>query len=289
MDGILIVNKDFGCTSRDVVNETCKILNTKKIGHTGTLDPIATGVLVLCVGQATKLVEIISSLDKEYIAEVTLGTLTDTLDNTGNILKEEKVKITKEKIIDTLNNMIGVYDQEVPIYSAIKVKGKKLYEYARNNEEITLPKRKVTIKELELISDVKYVNDKTIFSIRCSVSKGTYIRSLIRDLALNLNTIGIMSKLNRIKQGKFNIDDSYTLSDIKNGDYKLIPMLDILDNIKQVNVDDEFEIKLKNGLILNNIYGEDVVLFKNNNRLISIYKTYGKDESKIKPWKTFKN
>ena len=137
MDGILIVNKDFGCTSRDVVNETCKILNTKKIGHTGTLDPIATGVLVLCVGQATKLVEIISFLDKEYIAEVTLGTLTDTLDNTGNILKEEKVKITKEKIIDTLNNMIGVYDQEVPIYSAIKVKGKKLYEYARNNEEIT--------------------------------------------------------------------------------------------------------------------------------------------------------
>ena len=126
MDGIFLIDKDKGCTSRDVVNEIIKKVETKKVGHTGTLDPLATGVLVVCVGKATKLVDMLTSEEKEYIAEITLGIETDSLDITGNILKEEQVNITKEEIIKVLNNFKGEYDQEVPAYSAIKINGKKL-------------------------------------------------------------------------------------------------------------------------------------------------------------------
>lgn len=146
MNGILLINKEKDYTSRDVVNIVSKCLNTKKVGHTGTLDPIATGVLVICVGKATKLVDYLTSTYKEYEAEIILGISTDTYDITGNILKEENVKIEKKEIEKVLNNMIGTYLQEVPIYSAVKIDGKKLYEYARENKEIELPKREVDIK-----------------------------------------------------------------------------------------------------------------------------------------------
>ena len=288
MDGILIVNKEAGYTSRDIVNNVSKILNTKKIGHTGTLDPIATGVLVLCIGKATKLVEILTSTEKEYIAEATLGVMTDTLDNTGNILETKNTSITKEEIIKTLNNMQGCYEQEVPIYSAVKINGKKLYEYARENKNIELPKRMVEIKELELIDDIKYEDNKTIFNLKCLVSKGTYIRSLIRDIASNLNTVGIMSKLMRVKQGKFSINESYTLEDIEKGNYKLISISDCLSCYKKVIADDFLINKIRNGALLNQIYDEDIIVFKDcDDNVLAIYKTYDKDNSKIKPWKIF--
>ena len=127
MDGVILINKPKGITSRDVVNEVCKILKTKKVGHTGTLDPIASGVLVVCVGKATKLVDIITSANKEYVATVKLGLLTDTLDLDGKVIKKEKVTIRKEELINVLNSFLGKYEQEVPIYSAVKVNGKKLY------------------------------------------------------------------------------------------------------------------------------------------------------------------
>ena len=139
MNGIIVVNKPKGITSRDVVNKVCKILNTKKVGHTGTLDPIASGTLVLCIGNATKLVEELTSYDKEYIATVKLGVLTDTLDTTGKVLKRQNTELKKEELIKTLNSFIGTYEQEVPIYSAVKINGKKLYEYARCNIDVTLP------------------------------------------------------------------------------------------------------------------------------------------------------
>ena len=151
MNGIIIVNKPYGYTSRDVVNILCKKFKTKRIGHTGTLDPIATGVLILCIGSATKLVEALTSDDKEYIATVELGTLTDTLDNTGNVIKEEKTNLNVNQITKALEKMQGVYEQEVPIYSAVKINGKKLYEYAREGINVELPKRMVNIKSLELI------------------------------------------------------------------------------------------------------------------------------------------
>ena len=228
MDGIVLINKEKNCTSRDVVNQVSKILKTKKIGHTGTLDPIATGVLVLCIGKATKLVEVITSYDKEYEAEVILGIKTDTKDITGKILKEEKAIISKENIEKCLKQMIGTYNQTVPIYSAVKINGKKLYEYARNNEEIELPKRKVTIKELKLISDITYEKEKTKFKIKCHVSKGTYIRSLIEDIATNLNTIGTMENLKRTKQGNFQIASANTIQDIENNKFKIYSIEEIL-------------------------------------------------------------
>lgn len=288
MDGILVVNKPIGYTSRDIVNIVGKILNIKKIGHTGTLDPIATGVLVLCIGKATKLVEILTSTEKEYIAEVTLGLNTDTLDNTGKILTEQIVHFEKEQIVETLNSMLGFYNQEVPIYSAVKLNGKKMYEYARENKEINLPKRTVEIKKIELSSDIKYENGKTIFEFRCLVSKGTYIRSLIRDIALKLNTVGIMSNLIRTKQGSFSIDQSYDIESIKNNNYEIISISDCLESYKNIIVDDFLINKIKNGAILQNRYNENTIVFKdNNNNVLAIYKTYNKDITKIKPWKIF--
>ena len=288
MDGILVVNKPEGCTSRDVVNKVSKILNIKKIGHTGTLDPLATGVLVLCIGKATKLVEILTATEKEYITEVTLGLKTDTLDITGKILETSDVIINKEKIVKVLNSMIGKYEQEVPIYSAVKINGKKLYEYARENKDIELPKRTVEIKKLSLIGDISYRDNKTIFKIDCLVSKGTYIRSLVSDIASNLKTVGVMSKLERIKQGNFKVSGSYSLEDIESGNYKLLDIGDCLKNYKNVIASDTLISKIKNGAILNKIYSDDIIIYKdNNNRVLAIYKTYEKDNSKIKPWKIF--
>lgn len=285
MDGLLLINKEKGYTSRDVVNIVCKYLKTKKIGHTGTLDPLATGVLVLCIGKATTFVEIVTSLEKEYIASITLGLQTDTLDIEGNILKEEKAIFTKDEIEEVLENFPNEYMQEVPVYSAVKVGGKKLYEYARNNENVTLPKRRVNIYSLELL-DYKIDNDKTVFKIKTRVSKGTYIRSLINDIASKLDTIGIMTDLVRTKQGNFYIEETYKLEDIKNGNYKIIGIDKILDKYPKIEVDDYLEKKIKNGNILENRYDSLPILFVNKtNNPLALYKEYEKDKTKIKPFK----
>ena len=290
MNGILLVNKEENWTSRDVVNRVGKILGTKKVGHTGTLDPLATGVLVLCIGSATKLNEILTSTYKEYEAEITLGLLTDTLDITGNELKEEKVNVNKEQILEALNKMTGKYVQEVPIYSAVKVNGRKLYEYARAGESVELPKREVDIKELELIGNIKYTDNKTIFNIRCLVSKGTYIRALVNDIANSLNTIGVMSKLTRTKQGKFKLENCYNMEDIESGNYKLISIAEVLNNFPKVVVDGYLENLIKNGAVINDEWKQEHILFINkNNCLLALYKSYDKDKNKLKPWKMFNN
>lgn len=290
MNGILLVNKKENWTSRDVVNRVGKILGTKKVGHTGTLDPLATGVLVLCIGSATKLNEILTSTYKEYEAEIILGLLTDTLDITGNELKEEKVKVNKEKILEALNKMTGKYVQEVPIYSAVKVNGRKLYEYARAGESVELPKREVDIKELELIGNIKYTDNKTIFNIRCLVSKGTYIRALVNDIANSLNTIGVMSKLTRTKQGKFKLENCYKIEDIESGNYKLISIVEALNNFPKVVVDGCLENLIKNGAVINDEWKQEHILFiDKNNCLLALYKSYDKDKTKLKPWKMFNN
>ena len=206
MDKLLVVNKEKNLTSRDIVNNLTKIFNTKKIGHTGTLDPIATGVLVCLFGKYTKLVDLLTSLDKEYIAEIKLGIKTDTGDITGSIIENKKYNITKEEIIKVFKEFPQKYEQTVPKYSAVKINGKKLYEYARNNIEIELPKREVSIFSLELID-----YEKDIIKFKTHVSKGTYIRSLIEDICEKLGTIGTMNNLIRTKQGGFDIEDSFIL------------------------------------------------------------------------------
>lgn len=289
MNGLLLINKEKDMTSRDVVNIACKYLNTKKVGHTGTLDPNATGVLVLCIGNALKIVDLITAYDKTYVGEVILGIGTDTLDITGNVIeRSNELKINEEQIKDVLKTFIGTIGQEVPLYSAIKVDGKKLYEYARENLPVVLPIKKVTIKSLELVSEIIYEKDTIRFIIECEVSKGTYIRSLIRDIGLKLNTPSCMGDLCRIKQGKYKIEDCYTLDDIKNGNYKTISMIDALSIYPSLKVDKEMEVKILNGSILPRFFDSPIcVIINNDDEVIGIYETYVKDISKVKPMNIF--
>ena len=219
MNGVLVVNKPKDYTSRDIVNIISKKFNTKKVGHTGTLDPLAEGVLIVPIGKALKVAELLTSETKEYVAEVILGYETDMLDITGTEIKRNIPKVTKEDIEKTLKKYTTKYLQEVPMYSAVKVGGKKLYEYARNNIQVTPPSKEVEIYSLDLLEDPKYLTNTIEFKIKCKVSKGTYIRSLIRDIAYDLNTYGTMKNLVRTKQGIFSLEDSYTLEDIQNNNY----------------------------------------------------------------------
>lgn len=269
MNGILIVNKEKNVTSRDVVNDIMHIFNTKKVGHTGTLDPIATGVLVITIGRFTKLGDALISTEKEYIATMELGYETDTLDNTGIILKSNNKSLSEKQIKEAIYSMKGEYDQEVPAYSAVKINGKKLYEYARNNESIELPKRRVNIKEIEVLE----INGN-IVKFKTTVSKGTYIRSLIRDIAYKLETYASMTDLIRTKQGKFNIEEAYTVSDIRNGNYNLKEEADALD-IEELNIDQELYKKIDNGLPFEKEYQKEYILFIYNNEKIAIYKYNG--------------
>lgn len=262
---IIVVNKPEGFTSRDVVNKIGHILNTKKVGHTGTLDPLATGVLIVTVGKYTKLNDYIMSSYKEYVAEFQFGILTDTLDITGKVLKQNKKRISEKRVQEAIKYFNKSYEQEVPIYSSVKVNGRKLYEYARNNEKVNLPKRVVDIKELELLEFI----DNTV-KIRCLVSKGTYIRSLIRDIGTHLNTYATMTKLTRTKQGKFTIDESFTIEDIEKNKYKYLSIADCLD-VEEVNNYPDIK-KIRNGVKINYPSTKEYLLFKEKNLEVAIYK-----------------
>lgn len=284
MNGVLVINKPKGLTSRDVVNIICKKFNTKKVGHTGTLDPIAEGVLIVPIGKALKISELLTSERKEYIAKVILGYETDMLDITGKEIKRNIPNCTKEEIIRVLKSFIGKYNQEVPVYSAVKVGGKKLYEYARNGIEVIPPSKEVEIFSLELISEIIYMKDTIEFSIKCEVSKGTYIRSLIRDIAYKLGTYGTMKELIRTKQGNFTLEDSYTLEQIENNKYKLLSIRESLPNLKVIKIDNELLKRVKNGMILDSFFEDEVsLLIDLSNNEIAIYKQDG--NGKVKPYK----
>lgn len=284
MHGLIIVNKEKDWTSRDVVNKISKIFNIPKAGHTGTLDPLATGVLVVAVGEGVKLVDSLSNETKEYIAEVECGISTDTLDVLGNVLEEKKDFIlNKEKIEGVLNSFLGKSLQEVPLYSSIRVDGKRLYEYARNGEEVSLPKREIEIFSIELLE----MKEKT-FSFKVKVSKGTYIRSLIRDIGNKLNIPCTMKNLTRTKQGIYNIEDSNTLEEIENGKYRLISFYEVLKNEPMIEVDEYIENKVRNGRVLENRYDFDRFIYVNKNKeVLAIYEKYDADPTKVKPVKVF--
>ena len=287
MNGILVINKPLGYTSRDIVNKVGKILNIRKIGHTGTLDPNASGVLVLCIGKALKVCEMLQDHDKEYIAEVILGIETDTLDmdNNATIIKEENVDIDDDLIKESVTSFKGRYMQEVPIYSAIKVNGRKLYEYARNNIPVNLPKKEVDIKNISVIGDIIHKQNKIFFKIKCTVSKGTYIRSLIRDIGNKLNVPAVMNSLVRTRVGKFSIDNSYTLNDIENEKYHLIDITDALEDISTIVVDNDLAFRIKNGVILDKFFDYNMAFIKDkDNKLLAIYKN---DGDKCRPYKMF--
>lgn len=284
MNGIIVIDKPKDYTSRDIVNIVSKKLNTKKVGHTGTLDPLATGVLVLPIGRALKVSELLTSNTKEYIAEVILGYETDMLDITGTEIKRNIPSVTKEELLKVLKSYIGKYNQEVPLYSAVKVGGRKLYEYARSGTTVIPPSKEVEVYSLELISDLKHIKGAVEFTIRCEVSKGTYIRSLIRDIAYSLNTYGTMKNLIRTRQGIFTLKDAYTLKDIEENNYKLLSIKECLPNIKTTVIEEPLLSKVKNGMVLDKFFKENMsLLLDKEGKEIAIYIASG--DNKVKPYK----
>ncbi len=284
MNGIIVIDKPKDYTSRDIVNIVSKKLNTKKVGHTGTLDPLATGVLVLPIGRALKVSELLTSNTKEYIAEVILGYETDMLDITGTEIKRNIPSVTKEELLKVLKSYIGKYNQEVPLYSAVKVGGRKLYEYARSGTPVIPPSKEVEVYSLELISDLKHIKGAVEFTIKCEVSKGTYIRSLIRDIAYSLNTYGTMKNLIRTRQGIFTLKDAYTLKDIEENNYKLLSIKECLPNIKTTVIEEPLLTKVKNGMVLDKFFKENMsLLLDKEGKEIAIYIASG--DNKVKPYK----
>lgn len=214
MDGIIIINKSKGCTSHDVVYKVKKLLK-EKVGHTGTLDPNATGVLPLLVGKGTGLSQYLINHNKKYVATIKLGEKTDTADVEGKIIKECVVDdsiFDSEKINKVLKKMIGKQKQRPPMYSAVKVNGKKLYEYARSGKVVDIPEREIEIYDLQLVN-FDSINKLIMFEVFCS--KGTYIRTVCEQFAENLGTVGYMKELNRTMVGEFKIEDSVTIEELE--------------------------------------------------------------------------
>lgn len=248
--GFLNVYKPIGMTSHDVIGVLRKITKIKQIGHTGTLDPFAQGVLPIAIGKATRLIEFLDD-DKEYLAEITLGKSTDTYDCEGVVTSELSSDVTTPQLKEALKKFEGEIEQLPPIYSAIKVKGKKLYEYARKGEEVKIESRKVTIEKIELKN---FDAEKQIAEILIKCSKGTYIRSIAHDLGQNLGCGAHLSKLIRTQAGKFIVKNAIPLEEIKSFqdiEKNLINPIDII-NLTQIEIKEEEHKKVMMGQILNN-------------------------------------
>lgn len=210
INGITVIYKEPGFTSHDVVAKLRGICGQKKIGHTGTLDPMATGVLPVCLGSGTKLCDMLADRDKEYVAELLLGVETDTLDVTGQILRERPVEAGETQVREACLSFLGVYEQIPPMYSALKVNGKKLYELARAGKEVERKARPVVIRELEILEC-----DMPVVRFRVACSKGTYIRTLCADIGEKLGCGGTMRKLERTRVGKFGLKEARTLGEMQ--------------------------------------------------------------------------
>lgn len=297
VDGFLNVYKEQGFTSFDVVAKLRGILKQKKIGHTGTLDPMAEGVLLVCLGQATKLSEMLVDKDKTYRCVMLLGKTTDTEDVTGTVLVEHSNLPEKEMVIQTVNSFTGTYGQIPPMYSAIKVDGKKLYEYARAGMEVERQPRNVTIYSLE-IEQVEL--PRVTFTVHCS--KGTYIRSLCRDIGEKLGCGAVMEKLVRLEVKNFSVKDSKTLAEIehasKNGTLESLVMpLDILlPEYPKLHIrPDAYPIKLlKNGnklsadnFVENTIVTDSCVRVYNENGVFAAIYQYDNQKKMYQPVKMF--
>ena len=260
MQGILIINKPQGYTSQDVVSKVKKILNIKKAGHTGTLDPMATGVLPVLFGEYTKLSKYLIEHDKTYVAKLKLGVKTITGDIEGEVIESkefDKCILEKSNVEKVLNSFIGKQKQMPPMYSAIKVNGKKLYEYAREGKTVKVEPRDIELYDVKLISIVK---DEIEFEVSCS--KGTYIRVVCEDIAKELGTIGTMSSLNRTVVDKFSIQDAITfeiLEEIKDSiDSKLIKMEDVFNEFPKLNLNKRKTELFLNGVMLTFEYDDGI-------------------------------
>lgn len=243
MNGIILVDKPSGWTSHDVVGKLRGILHERRIGHSGTLDPMATGLLVVFVGRATRAVEFAEADEKEYVAGLRLGVSTDTQDLSGTVLSENEQNISETELNAVLERFKGEIEQIPPMYSAIKVGGKKLYELARKGIETERKPRRITIHELELIG-----RDGNDFVLRVRCSKGTYIRTLCSDVGDALGCGGCMSSLRRTKAGAFSLCDAHTIEEIQSEPEKyILPTDSLFSAYPGFGVNESTEKKLRCG------------------------------------------
>jgi len=270
MDGILVIDKPLGVTSHDMVSFTRRLFGIKKVGHTGTLDPAATGVLPVCIGKATKAADMLTASDKGYTAQMVLGMITDTLDSEGEILAEQPVNVTREEFEKAIMSFVGEIEQIPPMFSAIKQGGKKLYELAREGITVERKVRRVEIFKIE-IHEIDMENYTATFSVYCS--KGTYIRTLCEDIGMKLGCGGYMNTLRRIKSAGFTLEDSYTRETLvamkEEGSLEnaVIPIDRVFSQYKSVHLDNFLSQKAKNGVRIRRkglkegdmyrVYGED--------------------------------
>ncbi|WYP24926.1 tRNA pseudouridine(55) synthase TruB [Alkalihalobacillus sp. FSL W8-0930] len=293
--GILPLIKPAGMTSHDCVYRIRKLYQTKKVGHTGTLDPAVTGVLPICIGRATKVAEYMSDFGKTYEAEVTLGFSTTTEDAEGEMVEQKPVTDTwtEDQLKETLSSFLGEQIQIPPMYSAVKVNGKRLYEYARANQTVERPKRKITVHSIEFDSATKLHEDT--YSIRFTVtcSKGTYIRTLAVSIGEALGYPAHMSKLMRTESGPFTLSECVSLEDLGEMEmdkrlHQLVPFERALEGWKTIQVSAPIEARIRNGAVLSMdelTVSERVVVYSKSNELLAIYKPHPEKPGKMKPEK----
>lgn len=302
MDGVLPLWKPTGMTSHDCVNRLRSILKTKKIGHTGTLDPGAEGVLPLCIGQATKISSLIMSDKKVYEAEVSLGQSTETEDHEGSVIKEKSVplSLTDDDVDQVLTAFTGEITQIPPMYSAVKVKGKKLYEYAREGKTVERPERKVTIYSIERLTSLKRDGDTAVrFSIRVECSKGTYIRTLCVDIGKKLGLPAHMSRLVRTETGSFTRENALTFEDIEHAKEKgnldsiMVPIDRALQSLDVMMVSAAQTKAILNGQVLPlKDFQPKTDPFRvktESGQLLALYQKHPTKPNQIKPFRVFAN
>lgn len=305
MEGLLPLWKERGMTSHDCVFKLRKILHTKKIGHGGTLDPDVDGVLPICIGKATKVIEYLTDSGKTYQGEITLGFSTTTEDKSGEIVREKFVEqpVTTEAIDQVMASFIGEINQIPPMYSAVKVNGKRLYEYARNNETVERPVRKAVIYRFERTSEPVWNKEKGSMSWRFEVEcgKGTYVRTLAVDTGEKLGYPAHMSDLTRTASAGMKQEQAITLQQVaefmENGtiDEYLLPIEKGVERFKRVDIDETTWMKVKNGMRLAYpVFGlsemptEEIALFYQG-KVVSIYQPNPKEKNSLKPSKVLRN
>lgn len=277
MNGVILINKEKNISSFGVVAKVRKILNIKKVGHSGTLDPNATGLLPILIGNGTKISKYLIEHDKTYIAKLKLGIKTTTADGEGDILEKDDFKLNKKNedlYKNVFNSFIEKSTQIPPIYSAIKVDGKKLYEYARKNEEVEIKPREIEIYNIKIIS-INYDENEIDFEVSCS--KGTYIRTLCEDIAEKLETCGYMKELKRTRVDNFRIEDAITLEELEsnknNEEYlknKIISIENIFENKNKINLNERKKELFLNGVKLTHDLKDDIYLVYSNNVFLGL-------------------
>lgn len=296
--GILALYKPRGMTSHDCVNRIRRLFKTKKVGHTGTLDPEVDGVLPICIGRATKVAEYMSDFDKTYIGEVTIGSSTTTEDAHGEVVETRAVShtISQSKLEAVLNEFSGAIQQTPPYYSAVKVNGRRLYEYARKGIKVERPTRSVTIHELTLTNVEEASNGQQPFSFTVRCSKGTYIRTLAVDIGARLGYPAHMSSLTRIASGSFDTSHTVTFETLEEMTVEerydtLYALEHALSHFPRKVADPELEERIKNGAVINNedqSFGAERFLFYNEKgECLALYQPHPKKEGWIKPEKLF--